>query len=418
MKKIQLKKKNKVILIIAIFIIVVSIFLIYYFIDVNKYKKYEQYEQVMDMYGFSRLYNNETAKSNEFVTNVEALKILIAASLNNTQNVQSLVAQFSNDKDWYQYAKNMNIVYEDIEENDLNKKIKYIEVIKEMSDCKLYLLNGEIASNIKPTYSDYNEYKQNDKYSIIDLVSSEIINNTTDKLDGNRKIRKGEFNELIINFVKKYTLLQANENLVEDESKKPENSEDYPYIIEDVDKAIYEQAYNVNDESNFMTPKVLYTLEKGNYETITKTCEDYYNYLLNVDYETINKDEFIKNIKDLLISAPDENVVEEYINYVKNNKISLSGTAKVQIPIIYLDGVNMRVRIKLDFKVNNANTKENLLYYDSKYSNKIIYQDYNTIYIDAILGYVIDSDNVYNKTNTIYQMITQEYKDKLQIIGK
>lgn len=418
MKKLQLKKKNKVILVIAIFIIVVSIFLIYYFIDVNKYKKYEQYEQVMDMYGFSRLYNNQSARSNEFVTNVEALKILIAASLNNTQNVQSLVDQFPTDKEWYQYAKNVNIVYEDIEENDLNKKILYIKVIKEMSDCKLYLLNGEIASNIKPTFSDYNKYKQNDKYSIIDLVSSEIINNATDKLDGNRKIRKGEFNELIINFVKKYTLLNGEETLVEDESKKPENANDYPYIIENVDNEVYEQAYNVNDEGNFMTPKVLYTLEKGNYETITKTCEDYYNYLLNVNYETINKDEFIKNIKDLLISAPDENVVNEYINYVKNNKISLSGTAKVQIPIIYLDGVNMRVRIKLDFKVNNANTKENLLYYDSKYSNKIIYQDYNTIYIDAILGYVIDSDNVYNKTNTIYQMITQEYKDKLQIIGK
>ena len=140
MKKLKIKKKVQFILIIALLITFVILGVSLYFVNINKYKKYEKYEAVMDMYGFSTLYNNKTSRSSENVTNIEALKILIAASLNNQENVISLNNNLQTNEAWYNYAKNANVLYEGIEENDLNKKARFIQVIKQMSDCKINIL--------------------------------------------------------------------------------------------------------------------------------------------------------------------------------------------------------------------------------------------------------------------------------------
>ena len=406
--------KNKVIFLSLIVVIILLMLGVIIFFSNNKYKVYEKYEETMDMYDFSKLYNNKSPKSSEYVSDIEAIKIIIAASYNNKRNVFSLTDELTTDEMWYEYAKNLNILDESYKFN-ANKKVTLVEVIKYLSDSKNAILNTDINSSEKPTFSDYKKYNKKQQYSILDLVSCGILNNSTTSLDGNKKIRKGELNELIINFVEKYTLLSSDATLLKSETERPSNANDYPYLLEDVDKEIYEQPYFKEDEEYFILPKDLYKVEKDNYNKISKTCENYFNSLLNINYTTITKDNFINAIKPYVIGEIDENKVQEYINYVIANKVILSGNATVQLPIIYNDGIDLRVRIKLTFSILQSDTKEDLLYLDKDYYSKLVYKEQNTIYIDAKLGYAINSNKIYNYQNPVYNMILKDYSEGIEL---
>lgn len=409
-------KKMKLIIVLVLIILVFIAGIILYFLDKNIYEKYDSYESFMDTYGFSKLYNNGNPRSSEYVSNIEAIKIIIAASYNNNNSVYSLLESLTTDQMWYDYAKEYNLL--DISENDYNKNITMIDTIKCISNSKNNILNMDVQSDIKPTFSDYNKYGKREKYSITDLVSSGILDNSTKALNGNKKIRKGEFNKLIATYVKKYTLIVSDGNLIENSEEQPSNMEEYPYVIDSVEKELYEQEFVKENQNDFISPRKLYKVEKSNYNDIIKMCEEYFNCLLNINYQNINKESFINSIKNYVIDDINENTVQQYINYIINNHVIISGKSSVLIPIIYNDGVDLRVRIKLDFSVVQADTKENLLYLDELYEKKIIYKDQNTIYIDAKLGYTLNSDKVYNYQRTIYSMILDKYRDEIELKEK
>lgn len=409
-------KKIKLIIIVSLIIFSLVVVSLIYLFDIYKYKRYKSYEKIMDTYDFSKLYNNGTSRSNEYVSDIEAIKIIIAAAYNSSDNVFSLIEEFTTDEMWYEYAKENGIV-QDSSENKLNKKTSLIKVIEYISNTKNSILNMDISSEVKPTFSDYKDYNKEQRYAIIDLVSSEILTNNTEKLNGNKKIRKGEFNELIVNFVNKYTLLITNDSLVQNEEDMPSNSEEYPYVLENVEKEVYEQQFEIENPNDFISPAGFYKVEKGNYSEIVKMCENYYNALLNINYQSITKEGFIDSIKKYIIGDIAENKVQEYIDYVVKNHVIISGTATVQMPIVYNDGVDLRVRMKLEFSVE-SDTKENLLYLDQDYDSKIIYNEKNEIYFDAKLGYTLNSGKAYNYQRTIYTMILDKYKDNIQVVGK
>ena len=415
MKRLKTKKKVKIIFCCVILVVLAIAGFTMYYINLKKYDKYIKYEEPMNMYGFSSLYNNESPKSNENISYIEAVKIVIAAAYNNETSVKALNEEHTTTEEWTDFAKALNILpKEDVNYNNLT----LVDAIYLISEAKNNLLSLDIESSVKPEFSDYDKYERKQKYCIMDLVSSEIIENSKDKLDGNRKLKKGEFNELIVKFVEKFALTVTGANL-RDEEKQPENASEYPYTIEEVDKEIYEQAYTTENKDDFILPIDLYKYEKGNYDEIVNTCQNYYNSLLNVDYRNINKEDFIKKIEGLVIFEVDEEAVQKYVDYIKNNKIVVSGSATVQLPIIYSDGINVRVRTKLDFKVESPNNVfDNVLYLDDQHSSILRYKPNNTIYIDAMMGYVIGSDKLYNKSRVVYSMILDKYKDNIENIGK
>ena len=53
-------------------------------------------------------------------------------------------------------------------------------------------------------------------------------------------------------------------------------------------------------------------------------------------------------------------IYEEYVKYVKDNQIQIEGSATVLLPIVYYDDIDYRVRTKLEFKIVNSNTNENI----------------------------------------------------------
>ena len=96
--------------------------------------------------------------------------------------------------------------------------------------------------------------------------------------------------------------------------------------------------------------------------------------------------------------------LQKYVDYVKNNKIKLNGKSTAQFPCVYFDGIDYRVRVKLEIVVENSDTKENLLFGDTKTT----YSDTQaTIYIDAILAKNETSETLFVVNTPISKMVVK-----------
>lgn len=118
--------------------------------------------------------------------------------------------------------------------------------------------------------------------------------------------------------------------------------------------------------------------------------------MLNIDYNTINVENFIDALEEYTIYSIDEDEAKEYINYVKSNNIVLEGKVTAQAPILYNDGANYRFRVKIELNVKNSLTNKNLVFQDLIQDKDINYdKDTITFYADVTMNNM-DLEN--NKT--------------------
>lgn len=399
------KTIKKIILLSIVLIIIVAIVLgIIFILNFGKIKEEKMYEEKMNTYGFSKLYNNQTANSSENVTKSEMLKMVIAALLN-TDDIADIANSSSdtyNNAIWVNYAKDMNVIEDSFitSENEASN-VSYIDTIKIVSKAKKVLLTEEYGKIKDVEIKDMEEYSDSEQKAIRDLLANGLLDNKKEKLKANKDITKGQFNKLIIKAFEKYNVTYGT--IEEDENNLPTNKDDYPYILKEIPKEIYEIAFINNDEEKFKTPNQTYGNLKNKYIAIKQNVENYYNFLLNVNYETITEEEMLDKTKSLTVGLLEENEIKDYIEYVRNNKIKLEGKATVLLPIIYYDGIEYRVRTHLEFEIKNSNTDKNLLFLDisdTKYTgNKI------DCYIDVRLGKVFDNDNFYSSLKPISTML-------------
>lgn len=420
-KKNRRSKITIIFLILCLLIIGAIVFGVVSFVNYNKYKPYRAYEEKMKTYGFDKAYNNESAKTGESITKSEAIKMILAACFN-TNDISGFAAEPGEDNNydnamWVEYAKYRGIITDgDINKDNYKSKASYIEVIRYLATAKTKLLEKELDSAVQLKVKDIDKYKSDEQVAIEDMIQNEIIKVNTKKIKGNKNIFKGQMNELISNFVEKYNTITVNgEKININEDKKPSNKDEYPYTLASVDKSIYEKKFYVDDESNFINPKELYTAKKDYYTQIQEIAEGYYNLILNVDYNTINYENLKDEMLQYVLYGTDG--LKEYVNYVKENKIKIEGKSTVMFPAVYFDGLEYVVRMKLEFEVKNSNTKNNLIYMDpiADSENPVKYDNNKyTIYIDAKMGNAIDgSDALYNDTTTIYKLLLDGQKDTM-----
>ena len=105
------------------------------------------------------------------------------------------------------------------------------------------------------------------------------------------------------------------------------------------------------------------------------------------------------------------NVLNEYVEYVKQNNIKLTGTAQAQLPCIYFDGENYRVRMKIEMKVESSNTDTNLLFNDALSGNIEYKEKEYTLYADIIMAKIENSDTLFVKEGTIETMLVKNESD-------
>lgn len=416
--KNKIKVNPRILIIIFAVIIVIGIGILSYVLLKNmEYKKYAKYEEEMNAYGYNELYNNQSAKTSEKVTTSEAIKMMISVCLNQN-DISGIAKAPTNDYEnaiWVLYAQDKNLVNaSEVNKDTANKKVKYIDVIKYFARGKKILLNQDLTTDESKSVKDIEKYSAVEQEAIMDMLANGILEIVGDnKLKANRKIFKGQLNEIVINYINKYhTVVDNSEILQTDESQKPSNADKYPYIVKDVAKEVYEMPFIVDTESRFKNPKTTFQEYKEHYHQITEKIEKYYHTIFNVNYNNITLEDMKKNLAQLTLMGADENALKEYVDYVKANHIVIEGKVKVQEPIIYFDGYTNRARTKIEFKVVSADTDENLLFIDfingknTKYHKK----EFAT-YIDAKFGSAYDTSTYYLKSETLLSLLTNSSED-------
>lgn len=339
-------------------------------------------EEKMKTYGFAKLYINQTANSSEFVTKAEALKLATAAVLN-VGDVSQFIGKYTGyeNETWVEFANYEGVVKEAVNINNYNEKAKYIDVISYFENYKAVRLTALPIKSTTAYIKDISTYSTEQQAALRDMVANEIITLSNNTLNGSSDITKGQLNELVINFAEKYnTIALKGDTINLDPSKMPSNANQYPYILSNVDKSIYETPLSIKFEAEFLNAKELYQYKKELFPRIKSDTEEYFNIILNVDYRTITEDNLREQLTRYLVAVPNEPSVLAYVKHVRDNQIVIQGGAKIQVPVIYSDGFAYRARMIVTFNVVQSNTKENLLYYD-QFTEKKIYEknSYNFI---------------------------------------
>ncbi len=371
--------------------------------------KYKQYTEKMNWYGYNELYNNKKATATQKVTNEELLKVILGG-ISNNKDINSLyyLANSNNSEadDWYDYSMYIGV-------NNVITKAELDENATEIDAIMLAVKSLENLTGVNLSQSKLDmdvdklkEFTEQERILIAKAVTLGVISNKTSSLYTD-EIIKGELNKLLISIVEQYAtmhnnavsiddngnIIRQNVKIITDKQDMPENYKEYPYIVNSIDKEVYEWDYNIVTERTFKEPKETYKDMGYLYGQINDTIIRYFNKILNVNYETITEESFLQSIKNDVTYLLDENDVKQYVEYVKTNKIQLQGEATPLLPIIYNNGEQYVVRTKVTFNILNSDTDYNLLFGDE--DNKIKYDSKSiTIYVDVPMGMTLNSKSL------------------------
>lgn len=389
-------------------IVVATVIIVSYILANRNYSKYKKYEEKMDLYGFSQVYENGRCNTSEKVTKSEAVKMLLAC-LYNVPSIEGIALPTEEtypNAIWVEYAiKQGFVTREEVNASNANDKVKYQEVLVWMYNIKAKALNIEPDTADNFNVKDINAYNPDQQLAIKDMLNSGIITVNTSKIKGGKKLYKGKLNELIINFAEKYNTITVGDAKINiNEEKIPTNADRYTYTLANVNKEVYEIPFINDGGEGFISPVEYYPNNKQYFTQIKTYVEGYYDYLLTVDSATISTAQMKRKLKKYAYEEFDNQKLEQYVNYVKANNIKLAGKSTVQMPCVYFDGKDYRVRVKLDITVESSNTKDNLLFGDTN----VTYNDTQaTIYIDAILAKNDTSETLFVVETPISKLIVK-----------
>ena len=408
------KIRNTIIAVAIITVIIAIGVLSYILINLN-YSKYEHYETKMKIYGFDIVYDNGSAKTKEKVTRSEAIKMILSC-VYNVPDIEGIA--MSTDKTysnaiWVEYAKKQGIVgQEEITEENADDRVKYQEVLVWLYNVKSKILQQTPDTEAKVEVKDINAYNADQRLAIYDLINSNVIVTNTKNINGNQKLFKGKLNELIVNFAEEYNTITVSDARINiNDERLPSNVAEYPYTLSGISKDVYELDFINRGANGFILPVDFYAENKQYYAQIKDFAESYYTYLVNVDYNNITVEQMKRRLKKYALQEFDDNVLNEYVEYVKQNNIKLTGTAQAQLPCIYFDGENYRVRMKIEMKVESSNTDTNLLFNDALSGNIEYKEKEYTLYADIIMAKIENSDTLFVKEGTIETMLVKNESD-------
>lgn len=419
------KKKIKLIIFIVVGVILLAsiIYGIIYLIRVIKYAKYNVYSTQIEKYGLDIMYDNGKTTSHESASRAEALK-LIVSSIKEIKNFDPTEhnEKYKNE-DIVKYAIQYKILEENqINEANVNDTITYIEFLTYYMNALVKLKKVKLDTSIYPNFNDIAEIKGEELYAVSDLVAKGVLENEKVNLDPHRKLYKGELNKIACDIIKAYNLVvPTGEKFNISEEKVPKNADKYSYILYGVDKEVYEKDLIIKKKENFIEPYKTFALLRIGMNSTIKNVNNYYNAILNVDYENINVSEFKQKIDASTAFDVENDDVVEYVKYLQENKIKIKGTAKTQMPIVYNDGIYYRMRVKIEFEVLNSDTTKNLIYGDIlSTENDIEYKDKKySFYIDAVITKLSKSGSVlYVYDKDLYSTKIDEKIDGIEVTKK
>lgn len=412
-KKSSTQRKTKQISIFTILLAIVLVSVIIGIVLGTRYLvltlKYKEYTDKMVWYGYNELYNNQKATATEKLTNGELLKVVIGG-ISGNKDISTLyyLADSNNGSymNWYSYSDYLGIK-DVISKDKLEDKATVIDSVMFTVQYLESITGLDIEkSELKISKNIINKYSEKERELIAKAITLGIIQNKSNAIS-TKNIIKGELNKILITLVEKYATIHHDNTIVDesgeirgqeisivtDKEKLPSNYEEYPYIIDSIDKEVYEFDYNILTKRNYRSPKETYKIMGYLYDQIDDLLERYFSKILNIDYATITYENFLNSIKNDVVYKLTENDVKEYVDYVKQNKIKLQGKAEPLLPIIYNNGEQYVIRTKLTFNVLNSDTEYNILFGDEK--REVKYNSKNiTMYVDVPTGMTLNSNSL------------------------
>lgn len=401
-KEVQVKKEEKKVhkrlsiytIMVLILILVVLVVGIKY---LGIYIRYNLYTEKMQKYGLTDNYNNGEGTSYQKVTKSEMVKIVLC-SISGQDNVLGYIPGYEKtyeNSEYVKCAETLGIIKEGyITEKNENEKANYIETGIIIVNTVEKLLDRELELTGESIYTNMGDYP-NYKIQVVKAGDNGIYDYSRGKLR-EKDLIKGQLNKMLVPIIEKYATLYHSEGkdvkIVTNKSELPENEEIYPYILSSINKEVYEMPLACYAQDRYMSPIDEYKYRGEIYSQIDEYITKYFEAILNVNYKTINRETFLDSIKDTLYYEYTEDSMDEYIEYVKANKIQLSGKCEVLLPIIYNDGEENRVRVHVNFKIKNGKTNLNLLMPDIFGKDNIKYTTkYNDFYMDIPMGLILNS---------------------------
>ncbi len=409
-EKINVGNKKKVfkskITLIIIVLVILAVALLGYTLIKKTTGNVSDYDRLMENYGFTSLYNSNSDK----LIKSEAVKIVVASSLN-VNDITNNMFEYKEaeeleypNQNWIDYAISVGMISEnEITTQNQDENISYVEVLRYLSSAKANILGKTLDIEEKVDYKDYEGYTTEQKWAISDAVHNGVLDNSKTRLNGNKDITKSKFNELIIRYVQNYNLLTLEGDKINiKQEKMPSNKNLYPYTLANVDKSIYEIDFaKVNDD--FKTPLEVYSELKTNYNKINEIITSYVENIFNIDYENIELQTYKDTMYKISMYKISSSSLDNYLKYVKDNKIKITSEQEVILPVIYFDGENYRARVQIKYNVESAIKLNDLIYGDNEkeytLGNKTIYLDvpfkinsnYNYVYLSNIDSSVLDN---------------------------
>lgn len=256
--------------------------------------------------------------------------------------------------------------------------------------------------SIQLNFTNLNEFTNEDLISakglINDILDEEYFKQSRSVyLPLDAPVTKHILNYYILKLRKKHNWYGSaiggyNKEIETDSNNIPSNYSDYPFIVKGIPKGVYEKPCHLGDEFRwYNTPKKAYTdfFSTGNYLIVSRT-NDYFNQILNVDYQNTDFNKFREEVNQKSYFSSYK-LIDEYIQYVKDNEIVLKGKA-ITIPgSCYNCDPYAYVRVWVTFEVVNAKTDKNLVFGDTlnAFNSSITYPHKQ---YDLVLDIVMNAD--------------------------
>ena len=396
-----MSKTNKKIIGFVIVLVILAAILggvQYYRVKVYK-ERYKPTADKVNVFGFNKRYDDAYSLKYKNVTKGEAIALVLSSVYNTNDIIEIGYNPLFADRNaaWVRYAEVEGVIKEgSINAENVNKKANLLEVITAFGKCKELFLKQKLKEETPLNFKGIKKLTKEQLKYVKDAVAMGVIPNSG-YFNPNRKIKRGEMNEMVLKYMYNASKAMAlGVEVEEDESKFPSNYVDYPFIAKGMDKELYEIPFKNAGVGNQQKPKEVY----GGFKDISTIAEDtirqYSALLLNVDYKTINSDELEKKYKELMQFFPRVHLVKEYVDYVKEHKLVIKGTADPLWPIIYYDGDLYRLRTKVEFEILEGDTKENVILGDVIRKDKSVYESKNSFIVDIPLEYGVASHKLYS----------------------
>ena len=370
------------------------------FYRVKVYKDtYKPYADKINTFGFNKRYDDEYSLKYKNVTKGEAIAFVLS-SIYNTNDIEEIgYAPLFEAKNsaWVRYAEVEGLIKEgSINEKNIDKSATILEIITAFGKSKELFLGQKLKEDIPLNLKGVSKLSKEQLKYVKDAVAMGVIPNNGYFMT-NRKMKRGELNKITLEYVSNAAkALALGVEVEEDTSKHPTNALDYPFIAKGIDKEVYEIPFKKSPVGTFQKPKEVYSAFKDISTIAEETIKEYCNLLLNVDYKTIESEPLEKKYRELMQFFPRVQLVKEYVEYVKEHKLVIKGSAAPLWPIIYYDGDVYRLRTKVEFEILEGDTTENVILGDVLSADKVKYEKKNSFVVDIPLEYGVASHKLYS----------------------